>query len=107
MLLAPAEPLVILLVEDNHADARLFQIALQGGDVPADLAVVGDGESAVDLLEAHAAPEDAKRPDLVVTDLNMPRRSGHELITYVKSHAMLRSLPVVVFSGSRNPADVE
>ncbi len=107
MQLSDADPLVILLVEDNHADARLFQIALQGSETPAELTVAGDGESAMELLEAHGDREDPRRPDLVVTDLNMPCRSGHELIAFIKAHPKLRSLPVVVFSGSRNPADVE
>ena len=101
------EPLAILLVEDNHADARLFQMALQGGITLAELTVAGDGESAIELLDGHGDREDPRRPDLVVTDLNMPRRSGHELIDFIKSHPLLRSVPVVVFSGSKNPADIE
>jgi PAS domain S-box-containing protein len=107
MPVSDAEPLVILLVEDNYADARLFQIALQGCDASAELTVAADGEAAMELLRAHGNREDPGRPDLVVTDLNMPRRSGHELIAFLKAHPLLRSVPVVVFSGSKNPADVE
>jgi len=106
MALPETEPLTILLVEDNRADARLFQMALQGGARSAALTVAGDGEAAIGLLAAHAEREDPLRPDLVVTDLNMPRRNGHELIAFIKGHGKLRSLPVVVFSGSRNPAEV-
>ena len=94
-----SEPLTILLVDDNYADARLFEIALEG-DASAAVSLAADGESAMELLAT-------RRPDLVVTDLNMPRRSGHELIAFLKAHPLLRSIPVVVFSGSKNPADVE
>jgi CheY-like chemotaxis protein len=62
---------------------------------------------AIGLLEMHGAWDDPKRPDLVITDLNMPRKSGHELIAFIKASPGLRSLPVVVFSGSNNPAEVE
>lgn len=107
MLSSGAEPLTILLVEDNYADARLFQIALQGSAAPAEVTVASDGETALRLLAAHRDRQDATRPDLVVTDLNMPRGSGLELIASIKSDSRLRSLPVVVFSGSKNPSDVE
>lgn len=102
MPLSGSEPLTILLVDDNFADARLFQIALQDSESSAVVTLAADGESAMEILT-----EDPGRPDLVVTDLNMPRRSGHELIAFIKADASLRSVPVVVFSGSKNPADIE
>ena len=101
------QSLRILLVEDNYADARLFQIALKEVKPPVDLTVAADGEAAIGLLETHGSWDDPKRPDLVITDLNMPRKSGHELIAFIKASPTLRSLPVVVFSGSKNPAEVE
>lgn len=104
---ARSESLKILLVEDNYADARLFQIALDDFDPPAEVTVVPDGEAAIALLSAHGVWGDPDRPDLVVTDLNMPRRDGHELMAHIKTSPALRSLPVVVFSGGKNPGEVE
>lgn len=102
MPLSGSEPLSILLVDDNLADARLFQIALQDRESSAVVTLAADGESAMEILAGQPG-----RPDLVVTDLNMPRRSGHELIDFIKADPSLRSVPVVVFSGSKNPADIE
>jgi PAS domain S-box-containing protein len=100
-------PLQVLLVEDNYPDARIFELALRAAAFPVRMTVAGDGETAARLLEQHAALDDPARPHLVVTDLNIPRTSGHELLRAIKASPVLRALPVVVFSSSRNRADVE
>lgn len=101
-----AEPIEILLVEDNPADARLTQEALKESKVRNNLVVLGDGEQALAYLRREGKHADARRPDLILLDLNLPRKDGRELLADVKADPDLRRIPVVVLTTSAGEEDV-
>jgi len=94
-------PVHILLVEDNPGDVRLTMEALKESQFPSNLHVVRDGVEALDYLRNVALP------DLILLDLNLPRRSGREVLTEIKADPALRRIPVMVLSTSRSDADVQ
>ncbi|MFJ5220884.1 response regulator [Streptomyces sp. NPDC088354] len=101
MMIAPARPYDVLLVEDDVADAMLIEDALTARGTR-NLTQVQDGIAALDYLRR---PGQA-RPDLIVLDLNMPRMNGRELLAVIKSDEDLRTIPVVVLTTSSAPDDV-
>ncbi len=96
----------ILLVEDSAADVRLTREALREAKVLNELHVVRDGVQALDFLHRRGPYADAPRPDLVLLDLNMPRKDGREVLAEMKSDAHLRAIPVAVLTTSALDADV-
>jgi CheY-like chemotaxis protein len=100
------EPLQVLLVEDNPGDVRLTQEVLRESRVPSEVQVASDGEQALDYLQARGEYADRPRPSLVLLDLNLPRKSGLEVLAECKSDDALRRVPVVVLSGSSATHDV-
>ncbi|MFP5308001.1 MAG: response regulator [Actinomycetes bacterium] len=98
----------VLLVEDD-ADQRFFiSTALSEVEgIEIRVAVVEDGQQALDYLHRRGAHRDADRPDLVLLDLKMPRRTGFEVLEEVRSHPELRTIPVSVLSSSERLEDVE
>ena len=96
----------ILLVEDNPGDARLTREALRDGTVRNNLHVAVDGVEAMAFLRREGRFSDAPRPDLVLLDLNLPRKSGSEVLADVKSDPDLARIPVVVLTTSRADEDV-
>lgn len=101
-----AADFIILLVEDNPADVRLTQEALRNGKVVLDLRVVTDGEQALAFLHQVAPYAVAPRPDLILLDLNLPRKSGQEVLVEIKSDPALARIPVIVLSSSEADADI-
>jgi chemotaxis family two-component system response regulator Rcp1 len=103
-----AEPraVEILLVEDNEGDVRLTREALREGHLRNRLHVVGDGERALDFLYRRGEYADAPRPDLILLDLNLPRRDGREVLADIKNDASLKRIPVVVLTTSRSEEDL-
>ncbi|MEU9974395.1 response regulator [Streptomyces sp. NPDC051014] len=101
MMIAPARPYDVLLVEDDEADALLIQDALQARGARR-LTQVQDGVAGLEYLRDRANP----RPDLIVLDLNMPRMNGRELLAVIKEDEDLRTIPVVVLTTSAAPEDV-
>jgi two-component system, chemotaxis family, response regulator Rcp1 len=99
-------PVDILLVEDSPTDVELTQEALAEASIPSRLHVVADGEAALEWLRDPPAHARGARPDLILLDLNMPRKSGREVLGEVKSDARLRDIPVIVLSTSNAQADV-
>ncbi len=99
-------PIEILLVEDNPADIRLTEEALREGKVRNKLHVARDGVEAMEFLRRQGRFKDAPRPDLVLLDLNLPRKDGREVLGEIKSDEALRSLPVVVLTTSSSDADI-
>lgn len=99
-------PIEILLVEDNPGDVRLTREALKEGKVLNHLHVVEDGEDAVRFLRREGEFDGAVRPDLVLLDLNLPRKSGHEVLEEIKSDTDLRRIPVVVLTSSEAETDI-
>jgi chemotaxis family two-component system response regulator Rcp1 len=100
------KPIEILLVEDNPGDVRLTIEALKDAKVANNLNVVGDGVEALAFLRREAKYEDAPRPDLILLDLNLPRKDGRDVLSEIKADASLRRIPVVVLTTSQAEEDV-
>jgi len=98
-------PIKVLIVEDNPGDVELAKEALRETSLTLDLHVAEDGEEALDILR-NEGPE-APRTDLVLLDLNMPKKSGHEVLEEMKKDPDLRLIPVVVFTSSSAREDIE
>lgn len=96
----------ILIVEDNPADARLIREALKEIGVPVEISIAKDGDEALDFVYQRGQHARAARPDLILLDLNLPRRSGHEVLEDIKNNPAFCSIPVVVLSSSRADKDV-
>lgn len=96
----------ILLVEDNPGDARLTTEALKEHNTFKALHVVEDGVEAVDFLRHRGQFREAPRPDLILLDLNLPRKDGREVLAEIKGDAELKSIPVVVLTTSRADEDI-
>jgi CheY-like chemotaxis protein len=97
----------IALVEDNPADAQMFQMALNRAGLPVQITLLEDGLAALEYLTG-CNPQNTPRPcDLVLLDLNLPRLSGFEVLESIRATQNLMTLPVIVMSGSSNPSEVE
>ncbi len=96
----------ILLVEDNPGDARLAAEAFKEGRVQTHLHVVQDGIEAMSFLRRQGPYEVAPRPDLVLLDLNLPRKDGREVLAEIKQDSALRRIPVIVLTTSQAESDV-
>jgi two-component system, chemotaxis family, response regulator Rcp1 len=96
----------VLLVDDNPADVVLTREALAGGRHQTHISDVPDGEEAVAFLHRAGRYADAVRPDLVILDLNLPKKDGRAVLTDIKADAGLRIIPIVVFSTSRSMLDI-
>lgn len=101
-----AKPIEILLAEDEPGDVRLTREALAEAKVRNRLHVVGDGVEALAFLRRQGAYADAPRPDLMLLDLNMPKKNGQEVLFEIKQDPELRTLPVVVLTSSEAETDI-
>jgi two-component system, chemotaxis family, response regulator Rcp1 len=102
----PVKPVEILLVEDNAADVRLTIEALKDAKVNNQLHVVSNGVDAPAFLRREGQYADASRPDLILLDLNLPRKGGLEVLEEIKNDPVLRSIPVVIVTTSQAEVDV-
>jgi len=100
------QPMKILMVEDNPDDVELLKIALEEGRAEHELRVVKDGVEALAYLRQEAPYADAPRPDLILLDLNLPRKDGREVLAEVKGDESLKQIPVIVLTSSRSPDDI-
>lgn len=100
------EPVEVLLVEDNPGDVLLTREALRDGKVHTRLNVVTDGEQALAYLRRQPPFENAPRPDLILLDLNLPRKSGTEVLAEIKGDEFFRRIPVVVLTSSQAEQDI-
>lgn len=96
----------ILLVEDNPGDVRLTREMLQEARVANTLRVVADGEQALDYLHRRGQFANVPRPDMVLLDLNLPKKNGQEVLAEIKAHPELRRIPVVVLTTSKAEEDI-
>jgi CheY-like chemotaxis protein len=103
---ASIQPVEILLVEDNAGDILLTQEVLREGKVVNRLNIVRDGVEAIEFLRRQGRFAAAPRPDLILLDLNLPRKDGREVLAEVKSDPDLRRIPVVVLTTSKAEEDV-
>jgi CheY-like chemotaxis protein len=96
----------VLLVEDDPGDVVLVREAFEYNKLHNTLHVASDGEEALDFLHRRAGHESAPRPDLVLLDLNLPRKDGREVLAEVKADPDLRTIPVVVLTTSEAEEDI-
>jgi two-component system, chemotaxis family, response regulator Rcp1 len=99
-------PIIIFLVEDNPGDIRLTREALREGKVANTLIVASDGVEALAFLRGEGKHADAPRPDLILLDLNLPRKDGREVLAEIKADPNLKRIPVVVLTTSRLEEDI-
>jgi two-component system, chemotaxis family, response regulator Rcp1 len=99
-------PVEVLLVEDNPGDVRLTREALREGKVQNNLNVTPDGVEALAYLRRQGPYADAPRPDLILLDLNLPRKDGREVLEELKDDPALSNIPVVVLTSSQAEQDI-
>jgi CheY-like chemotaxis protein len=99
-------PVEILLVEDNPGDVRLTMEALKENKVLNNLSVVNDGMEAIAYLRREGRYADAHRPDLILLDLNLPKKNGKEVLAEIKTDPDLKRIPVVVLTASSSEKDI-
>ena len=100
------DPIEVLLVEDDPGDVLLIREAFADNKVANRLHVVADGVEALDFMRRQGEHAEAPRPDLVLLDLNLPRKDGREVLAEVKKDDQLRTIPVVVLTTSQAEEDV-
>jgi len=100
------KPVDILLVEDSAGDVRLTKEAFKESKLRNNLYVVGDGEEAMSFLRREGQYADAFRPDLMLLDLNLPKKDGREVLAEVKSDDNLKRIPVVILTVSKAEEDI-
>ena len=96
----------ILLVEDNPGDVRLTMEAFKEGKIRNHLSVVGDGVEALAFLRREGPYADAPRPDLILLDLNLPRKNGRDVLAEINAEEDLKQIPVVVLTTSNAEKDI-
>jgi len=101
-----ARSINILLVEDNPGDIRLTMEGLKEGKVRNNLSIVRDGVEALEFLRRKGEYADARTPDLILLDLNLPKKDGREVLAEIKNDADLRLIPVIVLTTSEADEDV-
>ena len=97
---SPEDPIQVLLVEDNPADARLTEEILKDSEYAVNFSVVEDGEAAMTYLRRQGEYAYTPRPDLILLDLNLPRKSGQEVLAEMNQDANLRTIPVMILTGT-------
>lgn len=101
-----SRPVEVLLVEDNPGDVRLTIEALKEGKIHNNLHVTSDGVEALNFLRREGKYVQAIRPDLILLDLNLPKKDGREVLGEIKADASLASIPVVVLTTSKAEEDI-
>ena len=101
-----ATPMEVLLVEDSPGDVRLTREAFKDAKVHINLHVAMDGTEAMAFLLREGKHADAPRPDLILLDLNLPKKDGREVLAEIKDSATLKSIPVVILTTSASETDI-
>lgn len=96
----------IFLVEDNKADIRLIQEALKSSSIPNQVVTARDGMDAIAFLRQEGEYADAPHPNLILLDLNLPKKDGREVLAEIKADPRLKRIPVVVLTTSKNEEDI-
>jgi CheY-like chemotaxis protein len=100
------QPVEILLVEDNPVDVLVTKEAFKGGRVFNNLHVAEDGEEAMDYLYKRGKYSSAASPEIILLDLNLPRKDGREVLTEIKGDPVLRHIPVIILTTSEDQEDI-
>lgn len=96
----------ILMIEDNPGDVMLTREAFLEGKVSNNLYWAKDGVEAIAFLTKQAPYQDAQKPDIILLDLNLPRKSGHEVLSFIKSAEHLKRIPVIILTSSKAEEDI-
>jgi CheY-like chemotaxis protein len=99
-------PVRILVVDDDPGDVLMIEEALEDSDVEKVIDVVNDGQEAMEFLRREGRHTDARRPDMILLDLNMPRMDGRQVLGEVKRDEDLRTIPIVVLTTSNADTDI-
>ncbi|MEO0685761.1 MAG: response regulator [Cyanobacteria bacterium J06649_11] len=97
---------LIFLVEDNKADVRLIQEAFKNSSLPHEMLAVRDGVEAMAFLHREGEYSTAPRPDLILLDLNLPKKDGREVLAEIKTDSKLKRIPVIILTTSHNEDDI-
>jgi CheY-like chemotaxis protein len=100
------KPIHILLVEDNEGDILLTTEALSEGKIINEVSIARDGEEAIDFLNQQGAFSNATKPDLILLDVNLPKKNGYEVLDYIKSTSDLKHIPVIILTTSSSQKDI-
>jgi chemotaxis family two-component system response regulator Rcp1 len=103
---SPKAPIEVLLVEDSPGDVRLTREAFKDAKMHIGLHVVSDGIEAMSFLNRVGAYANAPRPDLILLDLNLPKKSGREVLEEIKGSSLLKTIPVVILTTSSSEEDI-
>ena len=106
MIESNLKPVEVLLVEDNSGDVRLTLEAMKEGKVINNLSIASDGVEAMAFLRKEGRYKNAARPDIILLDLNLPRKDGREVLAEIKADPSLRLIPVVVLTTSQAEEDI-
>jgi len=106
MNLSESKPIEILLVEDSPSDAQLAVEALEAGKIANNLSRVVDGVEAMEFLRQKGKFAKSPRPDLIMLDLNLPRKDGRDVLRELKNEPSLKTIPIIVLTTSRSDKDV-
>lgn len=107
MIVVPESKKVeILLIEDEAGDIEIIKESFESGAVPTHVSVVRDGEEALCFLRKKDQFSDAKRPDLILLDLNLPKKDGRELLDTIKQDPICKIIPVIVLTNSHEDRDI-
>ncbi len=99
-------PIHILLVEDNEGDILLTREAFEEAQILVNLSVVKDGKEAMDFLTRHGGHKDAQHPDLILLDVNLPKKNGHEVLQFIKEDEDIKQIPVIMLTTSSSERDI-
>lgn len=100
------ESIHILLVEDNEGDILLTKEALEDAKILVKLSVVRDGKEAIDFLNKAGKYAAVALPDLLLLDVNLPKKNGHEVLKYIKTNENFKHIPVIILTTSSSPVDI-
>ena len=101
-----SRPVEILLVEDNAGDVFLTQEAFEEGKIANHLSTVRDGAEALEFLRGKGQHTGARRPDIILLDLNLPKKNGRQVLEEIRSDPSLRTIPVIILTTSKAEEDI-
>lgn len=96
----------ILLIEDNEGDILLIQEAFEEAKLANHMSIIKDGEKAINFLEKQGKYSNETTPDLVILDVNLPRKNGHEVLEFIKTNDTLKQIPVIMLTTSSSEKDI-
>ncbi len=102
----PLSEIIILMAEDSPSDAELARLAFKNDEAPNQLIIVKDGVEALAYLRKQNPYEEAERPDVIILDLNMPKKDGRQVLAEIKQDDQLKNIPVIILTTSEDEDDV-